>query len=159
VSKYPTGHRGIFYKDPGGTTSRSEMICHNSQDFYTTFTIYSHLSVNIVSRVTSCSNMKKKGGEKDMRKLSKSLVMGLLLAVMALATVGGTVGGVVLAQDDVVPPQQQGWCHGSDGVCPYGITFDGSDGVCPCGSTTEARANRGCGGCHGAPSNIQTPTQ
>jgi len=97
-----------------------------------------------------------------MRKLSKSLVMGLLLAMMALATVGGVVlaqDDVVLAQDNIVPPQQQGWCHGSDGVCPYGITFDGSDGVCPCGSTTEARANRGCYGCHGAPPNIQPQTQ
>ena len=90
-----------------------------------------------------------------MRKLSKSLVIGLLLAVLALTT----VGGVVLAQDNEAPPQQQGWCHGSDGVCPYGITFDGSDGVCPCGSTTEARANRGCYGCHGAPPNIQPQTQ
>ena len=66
-----------------------------------------------------------------MRKLNKSLVIGLLLAVLALST----VGGVVLAQDNQAPPQQQGWCHGSDGVCPYGIT-------------TEARANGGCYGCH-----------
>ena len=75
-----------------------------------------------------------------MRKLSKSLVIGLLLAVLALTT----VGGVVLAQDNEAPPQQQGWCHGSDGVCPYGVTAEqGANGVCPRGIT-----NGGCYGCH-----------
>ena len=73
-----------------------------------------------------------------MRKLSKSLVIGLLLAVLALTT----VGGVVLAQDNQAPPQQQGWCHGSDGVCPYGITAEQrASGVCPRGITGY--------GCHG----------
>jgi len=92
-----------------------------------------------------------------MRKLSKSLAIGLLLAVMALTT----IGGVVLAQDNAAPPQLQGWCHGSDGVCPYGITCHGSDSVCPYGITTEARANGGCFGCHGnlAPPAVQPRTQ
>jgi len=76
-----------------------------------------------------------------MRKLSKSLVIGLLLAVLALTT----VGGVVLAQDDQAPPQQPTWCHGSDGVCPCGVTAEQrASGVCPRGIT-----NGGCYGCHG----------
>lgn len=63
--------------------------------------------------------------------MRKSLVIGLLLAVMALAT----IGGVALAQDPTAPPQQQGWCHGSDGVvCQPDV----------CGAT----ANGGCSGCH-----------
>ena len=92
-----------------------------------------------------------------MRKLNKSLVIAVLVAVMALAT----IGGVALAQDNEALPQQQGWCHGSDGVCPYGITCHGSDSVCPYGITTEARANGGCFGCHGnlAPPAVQPRTQ
>ena len=39
-----------------------------------------------------------------MRKLNKSLVIAVLVAVMALAT----IGGAVLAQDPTALPQQQG---------------------------------------------------
>jgi len=88
-----------------------------------------------------------------MRKLNKSLVIAVLVAVMALAT----IGGVALAQDNEAPPQQQGWCHGSDGVCPYGVTAEQrANGVCPRGIT-----NGGCYGCHGnlAPSAVQPRTQ
>ena len=70
--------------------------------------------------------------------MRKSLVIGLLLAVMALAT----IGGAALAQDPTAPPQQQGWCHGSDGVCPYGVKAEQrANGVCPHGITSY--------GCHG----------
>jgi len=77
-----------------------------------------------------------------MRKFSKSLIVGLLLAMLVLTTVGA---GVVLAQDNQVQPQQQGWCHGSDGVCPQGITAEQrANGVCP-----RSITNGGCRGCHG----------
>ena len=76
-----------------------------------------------------------------MRKFNKSLIIGLLLAVLVLTTVGA---GVVFAQDNQAQPQQ-GWCHGSDGVCPQGITAEQrANGVCPLGIT-----NGGCRGCHG----------
>ena len=61
--------------------------------------------------------------------MRKSLVIGLLLAVMVLAT----IGGVALAQDPTAPPQQPGWCHGSDGV------------VCQPDVCTST--NSGCVGC------------
>ena len=73
--------------------------------------------------------------------------MGVLLAVLALTTVGA---GVALADDNQAPPQQQGWCHGSDGVCPQGITAEQrATGVCPSGIT-----NGGYRGCHGT---VTTP--
>jgi|GEM_PF-2991542 len=82
-----------------------------------------------------------------MRKFSKSLVIGLLLAVLVLTTVGA---GVVFAQDNEAQLPQQGWCHGSDGVCPQGITAEQrANGVCPSGIT-----NGGCRGCHGT---VTTP--
>ena len=68
-----------------------------------------------------------------MKDINKFLAIGLLLAVLTLTT----IGGVVFAQDNVVPLQQRGWCHGADGVC---------DGVCQNG-VCQSRATGSCSGC------------